>query len=125
MPISARTIIRWACRSTCPRKCAFRGGGLATYAMSYNAMVPRESERMTLICDEDLLRWHDLRVTDHLDRLVKDEPFEEAVLRQDREFVEAVRAPSRAARFRPRDSPVVAAYGPPRGQRAVHVITNS
>ena len=71
---------------------SFPGGGLATYAMSYNAMVPRESERMTLICDEDLLRWHDLRVTDHLDRLVKDEPFAEAVLRQDREFVEAVRA---------------------------------
>ena len=68
---------------------SFPGGGLATYAMSYNAMVPREAERMTLICDEDLLRWNDLRVTDHLDRLVKDERFEEAMFRQDSEFVDA------------------------------------
>lgn len=69
----------------------FPGKGLATYSMSYNAMVPKESERMTLICDEDLLRWNDLQLTDHQDRLIVDEPLEKAVLRQDREFADAVR----------------------------------
>lgn len=69
----------------------FPNGGLATYAMSYNAIVPRERERMTLICDEDRLVWDDLRLTDHRGDVVADEPFGEAVLRQDREFIEAVR----------------------------------
>jgi len=69
----------------------FPGGGIATLATSYNAIVPKELEKMTLICREDLLVWQDLRLVHAQGRVIADEPFEDAVLRQDREFVDSVR----------------------------------
>ena len=69
----------------------FPGGGLATYAMSYNAMVTKVTQRVTLICEEDFLVFEDGRLTDREGKAIAEESHEAAIPRQNREFVESVR----------------------------------
>ena len=70
----------------------FPSGGLATFALSYNAIVPKVTQRITLICDEDLLTFEDGVLTDHAGAVLARESNEEAIPRQNEEFVDAVRA---------------------------------
>ena len=68
----------------------FPGGGLATYMLSYNAMVPKVTQRITLIGEEDFLVFEDGRMIDHAGNEVANESNEAAIPRQNREFIDSI-----------------------------------
>ena len=69
----------------------FPGGGLATLMLSYNAIVPKVTQRITLIGEEDYLVFEDGRLIDKDGNKLVDESNEAAIPRQNLEFVESVR----------------------------------
>lgn len=79
----------------------FPGGGLATLMLSYNAIVPKVTQRITFIGEEDFLTFVDGRLIDKDGNELANESNEDAIPRQNREFIEAVqegREPSTSAR---------------------------
>ena len=68
----------------------FPSGGLATFALSYNAIVPEAVQRFTLIAQEDLLVYDGGRFTDRDGNVLSEEANEAAVPRQNEEFISAV-----------------------------------
>ncbi len=68
----------------------FPSGGLATFALSYNAIVPAAAQRFTVIAQEDFLVYDAGRFTDRDGTVLSEETNEEAVPRQNEEFVNAV-----------------------------------
>ena len=68
----------------------FPGGGLATLTLSYNAIVPKATQRITLIGEEDLLIFEDGRLIDKDGNELVHESNEAAMPRQNREFIESV-----------------------------------
>ena len=68
----------------------FPGGGLATFTLSYNAMVPKATQRITFIAEEDLLTFEDGRLIDKDGNELANESNEAAIPRQNREFIESV-----------------------------------
>ena len=69
----------------------FPSGGLATLALSYNAIVPAAVQRYTVIAEEDFLVYDAGRFTDRDGNVLSEETNEDAVPRQNEEFVNAVR----------------------------------
>ncbi len=69
----------------------FAGGGIASYAMSYNAKVEQARMQITLICEEDTLTLDEDRVSNHDGSEGYPDSNERAIVEQDEEFVEAVR----------------------------------
>ena len=69
----------------------FAGGGLATYAMSYNAHVPEARMQITLICEEETLTLDEDRVSTKGGGESYSDTNEPAFKVQDEEFVNAVR----------------------------------
>lgn len=79
----------------------FPGGGLATMMLSYNAMVPKVTQRITYIGEEDFLVFIDGRLIDKDGNELANESNEAGIPRQNREFVEAIeqgREPPTSAR---------------------------
>ena len=70
----------------------FPNGGLATFALSYNAMVPKATQRITIVCEEDLLTFEDGVLVNHAGAVLAQESHEMALPRQNQEFVDSVRA---------------------------------
>ena len=68
----------------------FPGGGLATFALTYNAIVPETTQRITLVCEEDKLTFLHGVLTDRDGDVIVEESNEEAIPRQNREFIDAV-----------------------------------
>jgi 2-hydroxy-4-carboxymuconate semialdehyde hemiacetal dehydrogenase len=69
----------------------FPGGGIATYAMSYNAHVPEARMQITLICEEETLTVDEDRILDQDGGELYLDTIEPAIQEQDEEFVNAVR----------------------------------
>lgn len=69
----------------------FPGGGIASYAMSYNAHIPNPRMRITLICEEDTLLLDEDQVSNHDGTLQYVDVNEAGIVDQDDNFMNALR----------------------------------
>ena len=69
---------------------AFPSGGLASFVLSYNAMVKDVTTHTVLICEEDTFAFRDGILTNYRGEIVAEEEPMLAVPRQNREFVDSV-----------------------------------
>ena len=69
----------------------FAGGGIASYAMSYNAHVPEQQVRMSFICEEDTFTLEGDHFSNHDGTLQHLDRNEASIPRQNVEFVGAIR----------------------------------